>query len=64
MNRLMTHYGVLTLFTLSPVPNPIIDVAGAIAGAARMPFWKFFCAQWAGKLVRALGLAYLGAYLF
>ncbi len=61
---LMTHYGMLTLFTLSAIPNPIIDVAGAIAGAVRMPFWRFFVAQWAGKLVRALLLAYLGAYLF
>ena len=61
---LMTHYGMLTLFTLSAIPNPIIDVAGAIAGAARMPFWRFFGAQWAGKTVRALSLAYLGAYFF
>lgn len=64
MTWLMTHYGMLTLFTLSAIPNPIVDVAGAIAGATRMPFWRFFVAQWAGKLVRSLLLAYLGAYLF
>lgn len=61
---LMKRYAVLTLFALSAIPNPIVDVAGAIAGAARMPFWRFFGAVWAGKIVRALFLAYLGAYLF
>ncbi len=61
---LMTHYGMLTLFTLSAIPNPIVDVAGAIAGATRMHFWRFFVAQWAGKVVRSLLLAYLGAYFF
>lgn len=61
---LMTRYGILTLFALSAFPNPIIDVAGAIAGAARMPFWQFLGAVWAGKVVRALLLAYGGAYLF
>lgn len=63
MNWLMTHYGMLTLFTLSVIPNPIVDVAGAIAGAARMPFLRFLLTQWAGKVVRALLLAHLGAYI-
>ena len=61
---LMKRYAILTLFVLSAIPNPIVDVAGAIAGAARMPFMQFFGAVWAGKIVRALLLAYLGAYLF
>ena len=53
-----------TIFLLSLVPNPLIDVAGFIAGASRMPVWKFlfFCLM--GKIVKMLVFAYLGAGIF
>jgi membrane protein DedA with SNARE-associated domain len=61
----MQRHGSITMFVFSAIPNPVFDVAGTIAGAARMPAWKFFLSVWAGKtvkdiLVAATGLAGLG----
>ena len=51
----MQRHGLLTIFLLGAIPNPIFDVGGLIAGAIRMPVWKFLLAAWAGKTIR-LGL--------
>ena len=53
-----------TIFILALVPNPLFDMAGFIAGAARMPVWKFlfFCLM--GKISKMLAFAYLGAGIF
>ena len=61
----MQRHGSITMFVFSAIPNPVFDVAGTIAGAARMPAWKFFLSVWAGKTVKdivvaATGLAGLG----
>ncbi len=59
---LMAHYGMLTLFVLSAIPNPVFEIAGLTAGSTRMNFWRFLSSVTAGKIVRGLILAFLGAY--
>jgi membrane protein YqaA with SNARE-associated domain len=58
----MVHYGMLTLFVLSAIPNPLFEVAGLTAGSVRMNFWRFMLSVAAGKILRGLILAFLGAY--
>jgi membrane protein DedA with SNARE-associated domain len=59
---LMAHYGMLTLFVLSAIPNPAFEIAGLTAGSVRMKFWRFMTSVMAGKITRGLILAFLGAY--
>jgi len=64
-NRLegwMRRWGVLVIFVLGLVPNPAFDVGGMVAGALRMPFWRFLLAAWAGKGLRLMIFA-LGGYV-
>jgi len=37
----MKKFGGLTVLLLAFIPNPIFDIAGMVAGALRMPLWKF-----------------------
>ncbi len=53
-----------TIFLLALVPNPLFDMAGFIAGASRMPVWKFLIFCLLGKIVKMLAFAYLGAGIF
>ena len=57
---LMRRYGMITLFVLAAVPNPIFEIAGLSAGAVRMNFWRFLGPVMAGKILRGMALAYLG----
>lgn len=59
---LLARYGMLTLFVLSVIPNPVFEIAGLTAGAVHMKFWRFLLSVMAGKMVRGLGLAFLGYY--
>jgi membrane protein YqaA with SNARE-associated domain len=52
LTRFMQRHGMLTIFLLGAIPNPIFDVGGLIAGALRMKVWKFVLAAWAGKAIR------------
>lgn len=61
INTLMKRWGVPTVFLLSAIPNPVLEVAAVSAGAARMGFWKFLIPEVAGKLVRGMLLVYLGS---
>ena len=60
---LMSHFGMLTLYTLSAVPNVFFEVAGLTAGATHYPFRRFMVAVIAGKVTRGLLLAYVGEKL-
>lgn len=62
IDRLMDHYGMLTLFVLAVIPNPVFEIAGITAGAVRMPFGRFMGAVFVGKILRGIILAFLGAY--
>ena len=62
IDRLMDRFGMLTLFVLSAIPNPVFEIAGLTAGAARMPFGRFMGAVFVGKVLRGITLAFLGAH--
>lgn len=53
----MERRGVLTLFLLSTIPNPVFDVAGLAAGAVQMPMRSFFFAVLSGKIIKDMWLA-------
>jgi uncharacterized membrane protein YdjX (TVP38/TMEM64 family) len=38
----------------------VFDIVGIIAGALRMPPWRFFLACWAGRTISYTAAAYLG----
>ena len=59
----MHRRGVLVIFLLGVIPNPIFDVGGVIAGASRVPMWQFVLAGWFGKSLRLMLLAYGGHFL-
>ncbi len=48
----MNRHGMLAIFLLAAIPNPIFDVGGIIAGALKMPLWKFLVAAVIGKAIR------------
>jgi membrane protein DedA with SNARE-associated domain len=60
--RWMRRRGMLTIFVLCTFPNPFFDLAGAAAGASRMPLGRFFIATLAGKIIKDLFLAYGGSF--
>ena len=60
--RWMTRHGMLTVFLLSTFPNPFFDLAGAAAGASRMPALRFFVSTLGGKIIKDLFLAYGGSF--
>jgi membrane protein DedA with SNARE-associated domain len=53
------RWGWIAIFILSIVPFAF-DVVGIIAGALRMPVWKFMLATWAGRTIIYVTVAYLG----
>lgn len=54
---------VLTaVFILGMYPNPLLMTVEMGMGAARYNFWKFFIVCWAGKMVEASILSYLGYF--
>lgn len=53
----MERRGVLTMFVLSSVPNPLVDVAGVAAGAVQMRLSRFFLGVLAGKTFKNIYLA-------
>lgn len=57
----MHKYGMVVLFILAAIPNPLFDLAGIVAGATKIPVWKFLIVVWLGKLVKFITISYLGA---
>ena len=56
----MEAHGTITMLVFSSIPNPIFDVAGVLAGATRMPIWRFFFAVWVGKTAKNMLIAATG----
>jgi len=52
LHRFMQRHGMLTIFLLAAIPNPIFDVGGIIAGVLQMKGWKFLVAAALGKSIR------------
>ena len=61
LEELMEKYGGWTVLVLAATPNPFFDIAGAAAGALRMPVLAFLIWAFAGKMIKMLALAYAGA---
>lgn len=64
LERWIAKYKHWPLILLAFIPNPLFDMAGFIAGASRVPLWKFLLFTWIGKIAKMLMFAYLGAGVF
>ncbi len=53
----MERHGIATMFALSAIPNPVFDIGGFMAGAVRMPMWRFMASVFTGKLIKNATLA-------
>ena len=62
LTRWMQRYGLLAVFFLAFIPNPVFDVGGMIAGALRFPLWKFLASCIAGKVSKNILFALAGYY--
>jgi membrane protein YqaA with SNARE-associated domain len=60
VERWVQRWGVLTIFALSVIPGPVFDLAGIAAGTMRMPFRRFIVACMLGKVLRFIGVAWIG----
>ncbi|MFC2058024.1 VTT domain-containing protein [Chloroflexota bacterium] len=60
----MWKRGGLTIFLVSAIPNFLVKLASAAAGAIKYPVWKFFLLCWAGKTIKSFGFAFAGWGLF
>ena len=54
--------GWVVVFLASSVPNPLFDIIGVASGGLGLPVTRFFLACWAGKTLKALAVALLGAW--
>ncbi|MSQ61253.1 MAG: DedA family protein [Dehalococcoidia bacterium] len=60
----MRRYGAPAMFLMAIIPNPVFDIAGMAAGAARVPLLKFFVAVLIGKIIKSMYVAGAGALIF
>lgn len=60
----MKRFGGITVLVLAFIPNPVFDIAGMVAGALRMPLWKYLIFSWIGKVGKMLLFALGGAQIF
>jgi len=58
----MKANGDLTLFLLALIPNPLFDMASIVGGIDGFPVRRFLLATWAGKTLKAIGIAWAGYY--
>lgn len=63
VKKWMEKYGLLALFLLSAIPNPIFDAAGIFAGATKIPIKKYLIVVWLGKIIKFGVLAYTGLFM-
>ncbi|MDY6892844.1 MAG: VTT domain-containing protein [Chloroflexota bacterium] len=62
LEKWMKRRGVIVVFFLSLIPNPLFDIAGALSGVLKFPLWKFLVACFLGKTPRNILVAYAGAW--
>ncbi len=58
----MKKYGMWGVFAIAAIPLLPVDVAGIIAGVARLPLWRFLLPVWAGKIIKYVALMLLAAW--
>jgi uncharacterized membrane protein YdjX (TVP38/TMEM64 family) len=51
------RWGWIAVFVMSIFPF-VFDIVGIIAGALRMPFWRFFIACWLGRTIIYIAVAW------
>jgi len=54
-------WGMVIIFLLGAIPNFFFDIGGMVAGATRMPVWRFILAAWLGKSIRLPIVAMTGS---
>jgi membrane protein YqaA with SNARE-associated domain len=59
----MKRYGIWTVLVVAAIPLVLFDIVGLIAGALRLPLWKFLLACWVGRIPKSFIEAYIGAGL-
>jgi uncharacterized membrane protein YdjX (TVP38/TMEM64 family) len=59
----MRKYGDVTILVLAFIPNPVFDLAGAVAGVLKMPVWKFLIYCVIGKILKMMMFAYAGNWV-
>ena len=62
MEDLVRKYDVAAIFVLPFIPNPLFDVAGVIAGSLKIAWWRYLLSCAAGRILRYILLAFLGAF--
>lgn len=62
IEALVQRYDVLAIFVLAFIPNPLFDVAGLAAGGLKISWWRFVLACAAGRVLRYILLAMIGAF--
>ncbi|RLC90688.1 MAG: hypothetical protein DRI37_00715 [Chloroflexi bacterium] len=61
LERWMRRNGDLTIFVLSLFPVPFFDLAAMAGGIVGYPLWRFMLATWAGKTIKGIVAAWMGA---
>ena len=59
----MKRFSIPIIFVGAVIPNPLFDAIGLVAGASRIPLWKFLAPCFAGKTIRFLIFALAGGGL-
>jgi len=54
----MQRYGPLGIFLVSL--QPLTDIAGLLAGASKLPIWKFLLPCWPAKFLKYFFICYFG----
>jgi membrane protein YqaA with SNARE-associated domain len=60
----MNKHGPWGILLISAQPILPFDVAGLLAGASKLPLWKFLLPCWAGRFPKYLVACYLGPAVF
>lgn len=61
LEKWIEKYGDVSIFALALIPNPIFDIGGIVAGALKMPWWRFVFWCWLGKVLKMMMFAYGGS---
>jgi uncharacterized membrane protein YdjX (TVP38/TMEM64 family) len=59
----MQKYGDLTIVVLAFIPNPAFDIVGIMAGAMKIPLYRFLIFCFIGKVLKMFVFAYGGFLL-
>jgi uncharacterized membrane protein YdjX (TVP38/TMEM64 family) len=57
LSSLLQRRGLIVIFVLALVPNPLFDLAGIAAGVLRMPVFGYLAAAAGGKVIKNIVVA-------